>query len=51
MDQSYEIIAQAARRGTKGKKNSADLAARRESVVRELLESRNHASDYTIFYL
>ncbi|MGH9629800.1 MAG: hypothetical protein ACRD7E_15905 [Bryobacteraceae bacterium] len=35
-----ETSAQAARRGSKGKKNSADLAAARESVVREFLEKR-----------
>ncbi|MGH9628566.1 MAG: UDP-forming cellulose synthase catalytic subunit [Bryobacteraceae bacterium] len=34
-----QISAQAARGGIKGKKNSADLAAPRESVVREFLES------------
>ncbi|MGH9631142.1 MAG: type II and III secretion system protein family protein, partial [Bryobacteraceae bacterium] len=33
------ISAQAARGGSKGKKNSADLAAPRESVVREFVES------------
>ncbi|MGH9627957.1 MAG: alpha/beta hydrolase-fold protein [Bryobacteraceae bacterium] len=33
------ISAQAARRGIKGKRNSADLAAPRESVVRKFLES------------
>ncbi|MGH9628819.1 MAG: hypothetical protein ACRD7E_10890 [Bryobacteraceae bacterium] len=33
------ISAQAARRGIKGKKNSADLAAPRESVVREFLKT------------
>ncbi|MGH9632699.1 MAG: hypothetical protein ACRD7E_30710 [Bryobacteraceae bacterium] len=34
----FPISAQAARRGIKGKKNSAGLAAPRESVVREFLE-------------
>ncbi|MGH9629149.1 MAG: hypothetical protein ACRD7E_12570 [Bryobacteraceae bacterium] len=34
------ISAQAARRGIKGKKNLADLPAPRESVVRQVLESR-----------
>ncbi|MGH9631626.1 MAG: ABC transporter permease [Bryobacteraceae bacterium] len=34
------ISAQAARRGSKGKKNSADLAAPRESVVRQFLVRR-----------
>ncbi|MGH9632310.1 MAG: hypothetical protein ACRD7E_28735 [Bryobacteraceae bacterium] len=38
------ISAQAAQRGSKGKKNSADLAARHESVVRELME-RSSAQD------
>ncbi|MGH9628564.1 MAG: hypothetical protein ACRD7E_09545, partial [Bryobacteraceae bacterium] len=33
------ISVQAARSGSKGKRNSADLAAPRESVVREFLES------------
>ncbi|MGH9628332.1 MAG: hypothetical protein ACRD7E_08345 [Bryobacteraceae bacterium] len=37
---AIQFSAQAARRGIKGKKNSADLAAPRESVVREFLESR-----------
>ncbi|MGH9631536.1 MAG: sulfatase-like hydrolase/transferase, partial [Bryobacteraceae bacterium] len=35
-----QISAQAARRGIKGKKNSADLAAPRESVGREFQVSR-----------
>ncbi|MGH9631027.1 MAG: polysaccharide biosynthesis/export family protein, partial [Bryobacteraceae bacterium] len=34
------LSAQAARRGSKGRKNSADLAGPRESVVRQFLQSR-----------
>ncbi|MGH9627577.1 MAG: hypothetical protein ACRD7E_04420 [Bryobacteraceae bacterium] len=38
-EEKFLESAQAARRGIKGKKNPADLAAPRESVVREFLES------------
>ncbi|MGH9630548.1 MAG: hypothetical protein ACRD7E_19730, partial [Bryobacteraceae bacterium] len=40
--------AQAARRGSKGKKNSVDLAAPRESVVREFLESLRQRDEESI---
>ncbi|MGH9632210.1 MAG: hypothetical protein ACRD7E_28220, partial [Bryobacteraceae bacterium] len=39
MKRFWRLVVQTARRGIKGKKNSADLAAPRESVVREFLEN------------